>query len=561
MFRLSAYPEFAEPPALPSATRMMLRNEGSTTVLLQSLMDSPLSAEVLPGPDPDAQPTSGHLTDVFGAGPHPDLRIRRSRLRDRTGAVVSENLITFRQADAAHVIPRGDIPFGLHTRSLGLYERRRILATGLTVGRFGLIPAGSPGRAYEIAFSNHATVLVHEVFNPRFVTTTNEAGTRPPTGLPDHQPRWPDPRETARARRILAHADPLVPMPEARALRTELAGPSFLLQGGDCAETFADNTPLSVRNRVDLLRAMSERIAEGSGARVVTVGRIAGQYAKPRSSSVERRGDTSVPSYLGDAVNAAAFTAAGRVPDPRNLLRAYRESAKTLSFLAGSGIYTSHEALLLDYELPQVRTSPVDGARWAHSGHMLWIGERTRSLSGPHIGFAAGIANPIGVKIGPGCTPDELLALHAVLNPDNVPGRLTFVLRMGRALAHERARELLIAASTMGLADRFVSDPMHGNGVTSPGGIKTRTMRAIEEELCGFFAACRETGTPPGGVHLELSGDDVTECVDVDIDDAWLSDRYHTSCDPRLNPSQSLRLADLIASLLATTAPALSLTA
>lgn len=561
MFRLSAYPAFAEPPSLPSATRMMLRNEGSTTVLLQSLMDSPLFADVLPGPDPAALRASGHLTAVFGAGPHPDLRIRRSRLRDRTGAVVSENLITFRRADAAHVIPRGDTPFGLHTRSLGLYERRRILATGLTVERFGLLPAGAPGRAYEIAFSNDVTVLVHEVFNPRFVTTTTEAGTRSRAGLPDHQPRWPDPRETAHVRRVLAHADPLVPREEVHALRSELAGRSFLLQGGDCAETFADNTPRAVRNRVDLLRAMSERIAQASGARVVTVGRIAGQYAKPRSTPVERRGSASLPSYFGDAVNTAAFTEAGRAPDPRNLLRAYRESAKTLSFLSGSRIYSSHEALLLDYELPQVRVSPVDGARWAHSGHLLWIGERTRSLTGPHIAFASGVANPIAVKVGPGCTPDELLALHAALNPDNVTGRLTFILRMGRALAHERARDLLTAASTVGLADRFVCDPMHGNGVTSPGGIKTRTMRAIEEELRGFFAACRETGTPPGGVHLELSGDDVTECVDVDIDDAWLGQRYRTSCDPRLNPSQSLHLADLIATLLVTTAPALSLTA
>ncbi|WP_405422268.1 3-deoxy-7-phosphoheptulonate synthase [Streptomyces erythrochromogenes] len=558
---MSAYPAFAEPPSLPSATRMMLRNEGSTTVLLQSLMDSPLFADVLPGPDPAALRASGHLTAVFGAGPHPDLRIRRSRLRDRTGAVVSENLITFRRADAAHVIPRGDTPFGLHTRSLGLYERRRILATGLTVERFGLLPAGAPGRAYEIAFSNDVTVLVHEVFNPRFVTTTTEAGTRSRAGLPDHQPRWPDPRETAHVRRVLAHADPLVPREEVHALRSELAGRSFLLQGGDCAETFADNTPRAVRNRVDLLRAMSERIAQASGARVVTVGRIAGQYAKPRSTPVERRGSASLPSYFGDAVNTAAFTEAGRAPDPRNLLRAYRESAKTLSFLSGSRIYSSHEALLLDYELPQVRVSPVDGARWAHSGHLLWIGERTRSLTGPHIAFASGVANPIAVKVGPGCTPDELLALHAALNPDNVTGRLTFILRMGRALAHERARDLLTAASTVGLADRFVCDPMHGNGVTSPGGIKTRTMRAIEEELRGFFAACRETGTPPGGVHLELSGDDVTECVDVDIDDAWLGQRYRTSCDPRLNPSQSLHLADLIATLLVTTAPALSLTA
>ncbi|MFE1750532.1 3-deoxy-7-phosphoheptulonate synthase [Streptomyces anandii] len=200
-------------------------------------------------------------------------------------------------------------------------------------------------------------------------------------------------------------------------------------------------------------------------------------------------------------------------------------------------------------------TEDVDGVVFLNclSAHLLWIGERTRSLTGPHIEFATAVANPVAVKLGPRCTPEEMLALHGVLNPRNQPGRLTFVLRMGRAHAYERSRLLLAAAAGAGLADRFVSDPMHGNGVTSAKGVKTRTMRAIEEELRAFFEACRDTGTLPGGVHLEVSGDDVTECVDAEIDDACLAERYRTSCDPRLDPAQALRIADLVGHLLAGT--------
>ncbi|MGW7410354.1 3-deoxy-7-phosphoheptulonate synthase [Streptomyces sp. NPDC054833] len=559
---------------MPSPTRMMLHNEGSTTVLLQSLVGSALSAQVLPDMDIGSLPPSGHLAKVFDAVPHSDLGIRHSRLRDSAGAVVSENLITFRRRDRDHVIPSGDTPFGLHTRQLGLFERRRIFAVGVTTDRFGMLPAGSPGRVYEIAFSNRVTVLVHEVFNPRFLATgapasasVNERptadGARAVSGE-HHQPRWPDASEAEHVRRVLRHVDPLVSAADCRALRSELATPAFLLQAGDCAETFRDNTPRSVVNRVDLLRTMSDRITAASGARVVTVGRIAGQYAKPRSSPVERRGELALPSYFGDAVNSVNFSARGRTPNPRNLLRTYQESSKTLSFMAGSGVFTSHEALLLDYERPQTRRCPDDGNRYDLSAHLLWIGERTRSLTGPHIEFATGIANPIAVKVGPGCTSQDLLSLHAALNPDNLPGRLTFIFRMGRAHAYERCRELLTAAADTGLADRFVSDPMHGNGTTSARGVKTRTMRAIEEELHAFFAACQDTGMLPGGVHLEVSGDDVTECVDADIDDAYLADRYRTACDPRLNPGQAVRLADLVGRLLAATSavePALSLMA
>lgn len=558
---MDSYPEFTAPPAMPSSTRMMLHNEGSTTVLLQSLVGSALSAEVLPEIDIGSIPPSVHLARVFGTGPHADLGIRRSRLRDATGAVVSENIITFCGNDRDYVIPSGKTPFGLHTRRLGLFERRRIFGAGVTTDPFGLLPAGSPGRVYEIEFSNRVRVLVHEVFNPRFVAT-NAPGTvlvkgdRPVTGITQvapgehHQPRWPVESEVQHVRKVLASVDPLVSAADCRNLHAELAAPTFLLQAGDCAETFRDNTPRSVVNRIALLRTMSDRIAAASGTRVVTVGRIAGQYAKPRSATVERRGELTLPSYLGDAVNSVEFSARERIPNPRNLIRAYQESSKTLSFMAGSGVFTSHEALLLDYERPLSRRSPDHGYRYDLSAHLLWIGERTRSLTGPHIEFAAGIANPIAVKIGPKCTPEELLALHAVLNPDNVPGRLTFILRMGRAQAYERTRVLLAAAADEGLADRFVSDPMHGNTVASAAGVKTRSVLAIEEELRAFFDACRDTGMSPGGIHLELSGDGVTECVDTEIDDAYLAANYRTACDPRLNPAQSLRLAELVGELL-----------
>ncbi|MER5887510.1 3-deoxy-7-phosphoheptulonate synthase [Streptomyces sp. NPDC001941] len=559
---MDAYPDFSTPPALPSATRLMLRNEGSTTVLLQSLVGADLSAEVLPGPYEGPLPASDHLDAVFGAVPDGELAVRRSRLRDPSGALVSENAITFRGADRAGLIPPGRIPFGLHTRRLGLYERRRILGAGLTTRRFGLLPAGSPGRAYEIEFSNGVRVLVHEVFSPALVPTGEQ---RPAAAsVTHHQPDWPAGAGVERVRAVLAGVDPLVSDADCRDLRARLAGPGFLLQAGDCAETFRDNTPSSVARRVALFRAMSDRVTAASGHRVVTVGRIAGQYAKPRSAPVERRGELALPSYLGDAVNATGFSVRERAFDPGNLLRAYQESSKTLSFMAGSGVFASHEALLLDYERPQTRRSSADGRDYALSGHLLWIGERTRALDGPHIAFAAGIHNPVAVKVGPSCTPDELLALHGVLNPDNAPGRLTFVLRMGRERAYERGHVLMAAAARQGLADRFVSDPMHGNTVTSPAGVKTRSLAHVEEELRAFFAACRDTGTEPGGVHLEVSGDDVTECVADHPDDAYLATAYRSSCDPRLNPAQALRVADLVGELLAPVsaqAPALGLPA
>ncbi|MFE2043168.1 3-deoxy-7-phosphoheptulonate synthase [Streptomyces sp. NPDC059477] len=371
------------------------------------------------------------------------------------------------------------------------------------------------------------------------------------TSQRDHQPDWPVESEVSRARAELSRATPLVPASDIRRLTARLAQPAFLLHAGDCAETFRDNTRPSVANRVSLLRDMSAAVELQSGHSVVTVGRIAGQYAKPRSAPTERHAGLTLPSYLGDAVNEVEFSDEKRTPDPRNLVRAYEESRKTLSYLERSGVFTSHEALLLDYERPQTRRSAIDGRLYDQSAHLLWIGERTRSVPGPHIAFAAEIANPIAVKIGPSATPADLVALHVVLNPDNIPGRLAFIFRMGYERAYDLVYAMLSRVVAEGWVDRVVCDPMHGNTVASPAGVKTRVVHEIEAELRAFFGACSDLGVTPGGVHLELSGDDVSECVTTQISDTYLSRNYRTACDPRLNPIQASYLAQVAGELLA----------
>jgi 3-deoxy-7-phosphoheptulonate synthase len=355
-----------------------------------------------------------------------------------------------------------------------------------------------------------------------------------------HQPDWPAPAELLRARAALTRAAPLVPAAEFRRLHA-----------GDCAETFRDNTRPSVANRVSLLRGISGAIEAQCGRPVVTVGRIAGQYAKPRSAPVEHRAGTTLPSYFGDAVNDAEFTAARRTPDPWNMVRAYAHSGRTLSYLENSGLYTSHEALLLDYEQPLTRRSADDGMFYDHSAHLLWIGERTRSPAGPHLAFAARIANPVAVKIGPGATAADLVALHNRLNPANVPGRLAFIFRLGRHRAYDLAYAMLSRIVAEGWTDRVLCDPMHGNTVTSPAGVKTRVVTQIEEEVRAFFGACNDTGVTPGGIHLEVSGDYVSECVVTRVDDTYLATNYRSACDPRLNPEQTLYLAQVVGDLLA----------
>ena len=408
---------------------------------------------------------------------------------------------------------------------------------------------------------------------------------------------------------------PLVFAGEARNLTGALgevaAGRAFLLQGGDCAESFAEFHPDNIRDTFRVLMQMAVILTFGAACPVVKVGRLAGQFAKPRSESTETRDGVALPSYRGDIVNGIEFTPEARAPDPERMLKAYSQAAATLNllrafaqggyadlhhvhrwnmdFVAGhaageryremadriaealsfmeacginSGIpavqqtsfYTSHEALLLGYEQSMTRIDSTTGDWYDTSGHMLWIGERTRQLDGAHVEFLRGVGNPIGVKIGPSITTKELLALIDVLNPDDVPGRLTLIARMGAGAVRDKLPPLVRAVREEGRRVIWSCDPMHGNTVKSAVGYKTRDFESILNEVRGFFDVHLAEGTHAGGIHVEMTGQDVTECIGGGqrISEEDLSDRYHTHCDPRLNASQSLELAFLTAQMLRT---------
>ncbi|RKE21284.1 class II 3-deoxy-7-phosphoheptulonate synthase [Streptomyces sp. TLI_171] len=425
------------------------------------------------------------------------------------------------------------------------------------------------------------------------------------------QPDWPDPVALRRVLDELAGARPLVSAGQCDRLRNRLAavarGEAFLLQGGDCAESFDGVSANQVRDKIQTLQQMALVLTQASSLPVVKLGRMAGQYAKPRSSGHETRDGVTLPSYRGDAVNGAAFTAADRTPDPERLRTAYLTSARTLEliraasegssadlervhawnrdFVSGSPardryrgpvedfavtlrllrafgtrgdfggaaeVFTSHEALLLDYEAALTRTDPFTGGRYALSAHQLWIGERTREPGGAHVEFAAGIRNPVAVKIGPTAEPDEVLELVRRIDPQGEPGRLTLIARMGADLVRDRLPRLVARLAAAGSAVAWVCDPMHGNTVGTPSGHKTRRLDDVMDEVAGFFEVHRALGTHPGGLHLELTGEEVTECVggsqEVTLGD--LPRRYETTCDPRLNRSQSLDLAFRTAELL-----------
>jgi 3-deoxy-7-phosphoheptulonate synthase len=433
------------------------------------------------------------------------------------------------------------------------------------------------------------------------------------TDLPARQqPPWPDPAAVAPVVAELAALPPLVFAGECDDLRDRLAraarGESFLLQGGDCAETFAGATADAIRKRIKTVLQMAVILQYAAGTPVVKMGRMAGQFAKPRSRDTETREGVTLPAYRGDAVNDYAFTASARACDPRRLLRAYHTSAATLNlirafttggfaslaqvhewnrgftsgkpayqqyeavareisravrFMESAGanfeefrrvdLFSSHEALLLDYERPLVRIDSRTGHPYATSAHFVWVGERTRQPDGAHLDLAARIRNPVGVKLGPSTTPDDAVALVERLNPGDEAGRLTFITRMGAA----RVREVLppIVQKVQGLGGRaplWVCDPMHGNTFESTSGYKTRRFDDVVDEVRGFFEVHDALGTVPGGLHIELTGDDVTECLGggAMIDDAALATRYESVCDPRLNHEQSLELAFLVGEML-----------
>jgi 3-deoxy-7-phosphoheptulonate synthase len=407
---------------------------------------------------------------------------------------------------------------------------------------------------------------------------------------------------------------PLVFAGEARSLTADLAnvanGEAFLLQAGDCAESFDAFSADSIRDKLKVILQMAVVLMYSSGVPVVKVGRIAGQFAKPRSSGTETIDGVELPSFRGHMVNDIDFTANARTADPERLITAYQQSAstlnlvraftkggfgdlsrvhawnqefvassaegqryeevaegieRTLQFMAACGIdtestpqlhtvdvSTSHEALILGYEEALTRQDSLTGDWYDCSAHMLWIGERTRQLDGAHVHFLSGVGNPIGCKIGPTVTPDEVIALCEALNPDRIPGRLTLITRMGADTIGSALPPLLTAVRDSGHPVAWACDPMHGNTFTAPGGRKTRRFDAVLAEIAGFFAAHRSVGTWPGGVHIELTGDDVTECLGgaEEILDADLDTRYETMCDPRLNARQSLDLAFRVAELL-----------
>jgi 3-deoxy-7-phosphoheptulonate synthase len=422
------------------------------------------------------------------------------------------------------------------------------------------------------------------------------------------QPGWPDPARLAAVSRELAALPPLVFAGECDQLTERLSevalGRAFLLQGGDCAETFAGATADSVRAKLQTLLQMAVVLTYGASVPVVKIGRMAGQFAKPRSQATEVRDGIALPAYRGDAVNGLAFTAPARTPDPERLLRAYhcsavtlnlcrafttggyadlhqvhawnqdfvadspagqryerlaREIDRALSFMRACGadpqelrsveLYSSHEALLLDYEDALTRADARTGRRYDTSAHFLWIGERTRAADGAHVEFARRIANPVGVKIGAGATPAEVLTLAEALNPDRRPGRLTLISRMGAGQVRAQLPPLVQAVAAAGIPVVWVCDPMHGNTYEAAGGYKTRRFDDIMAELHGFFEVHEGLGTHPGGIHIEFTGDNVTECVggshQIVADD--LPTRYETACDPRLNRSQALELAFTVA--------------
>ncbi|MEU0004296.1 3-deoxy-7-phosphoheptulonate synthase class II [Streptomyces sp. NPDC006314] len=388
-------------------------------------------------------------------------------------------------------------------------------------------------------------------------------------------PGWRDADAVRDVTERLAGYLPLVLPAECDRLRARLAavarGEAFLLQGGDCAETFDALTADSVAAKLDTLFTMATVLSAGIRLPMVVLGRIAGQYAKPRSSPTEEHDGVVLPAYRGDAVNGLEFSPAMRTPNPYRMLRMYGASAATLNALRalapawepsgalpGRGqrpreLFVSHEALLLDYEQPLTRLDPRSGGSYAGSGHLLWAGERTRRSDGAHVAYLAGIRNPVAVKLGPRATVEETLELVRRLDPEREPGRLTFVVRMGAGRVREVLPDLVDRVTAAGAVAGWVCDPMHGNTYTAPSGHKTRRVADVVEEISGFFEVHRALGTHPGGVHLELTGEEVTECVGgaagVCLGD--LPSRYESACDPRLNRSQSLEVAQVVAELAA----------
>ena len=427
-------------------------------------------------------------------------------------------------------------------------------------------------------------------------------------------PDYPSKSELAEVERTLSKYPPLVFAGETRTLKKQLEavskGEAFLLQGGDCAESFNEFSADSIRDTFKVMLQMAMVLTYGAKVPVVKIGRIAGQFAKPRSAPTEKINEVELPIYRGDIINGLEFNKESRVPDPKRMLQAYTQSAASLNllrafskggfadinhvhswtlgftdeerasryrdmasriqdsidFMSAAGVsgsnsselnsvdfYTSHEALLLEYEEALARIDSTTGLPLAGSGHMIWIGDRTRQPSGAHVEFAKGVQNPIGLKCGPSTTVEDLKLLLSILNPQNEGGRVTLIARFGAGKVQDYLPKLIKCVKEEGAKVVWCCDPMHGNTIKSISGYKTRTFDSVIKEVKEFFEIHRLENTVPGGVHFEMTGQDVTECTGGvrDITDEDLSDRYHTACDPRLNASQALELAFLVSEELA----------
>jgi len=427
------------------------------------------------------------------------------------------------------------------------------------------------------------------------------------------QPTWADAQVLEQVKKELSVQPPLVFAGEVDTLRDRLAqaarGEAFLLQGGDCAETFVDATADRIRNRIKTVLQMAVVLMYGSSLPVIKMGRMAGQFAKPRSSDFETRDGVTLPAYRGDAVNGYEFTEASRSNDARRLMQAYHTSSSTLNlirafttggfadlrqvhawnkgftdnpankqyesiagdidramrFMEACGVdsaelratefFVSHEGLLFDYERPMTRIDSRTDTPYVTSGHFIWVGERTRQLDGAHLDFFSRVRNPLGVKLGPTTSVDDLKKIIEKLDPNQEPGRLTLISRMGAGKIREELPKLIEAAKETGSTPLWITDPMHGNGITTANGYKSRRFEDVMDEVMGFFEVHRALGTHPGGLHVELTGDDVAECLGGSemIDEATLAQRYESVCDPRLNHMQSLELAFLVAEQLVQT--------
>jgi 3-deoxy-7-phosphoheptulonate synthase len=427
------------------------------------------------------------------------------------------------------------------------------------------------------------------------------------------QPTWADAEVLEQVKKELAVQPPLVFAGEVDTLRERIAqaarGEAFLLQGGDCAETFVDATADRIRNRIKTVLQMAVVLMYGSSLPVIKMGRMAGQFAKPRSSDFETRDGVTLPAYRGDAVNGYEFTEESRRNDARRLMQAYHTSSSTLNlirafttggfadlrqvhawnkgftdnpankqyesiagdidramkFMEACGVdsaelrstefFVSHEGLLFDYERPMTRIDSRTGTPYVTSGHFIWVGERTRQLDGAHIDFFSRVRNPLGVKLGPTSTVEDVKQIIDKLDPTREPGRLTLISRMGAGKIRDELPKLIEAARDAGATPLWITDPMHGNGITTKNGYKSRRFEDVMDEVMGFFEVHRALGTHPGGLHVELTGDDVAECLGGSemIDEATLEERYESVCDPRLNHMQSLELAFLVAEQLVQT--------